>query len=88
MSDTWTATYMRYGTQYETEFDSLSAAVGFAVNGTETWDYAVEHIVGPGGEVIEGAELGEAELHWQLGDDDYDRARAAKWGPRLAQEAP
>lgn len=81
MSGPWTATYMRYGTQYEAEFDSLSAAVGFAVNGVESWDYSVERITGPGGEVVEGDELGEAELHWQLGDDD--RARAAKWRARL-----
>ncbi len=48
----------------------------------------MKRLTGPGGEVIEGRELGEATLHWQLGDDDYDRARAAEWRPRLDQETP
>ncbi|MGI5423073.1 hypothetical protein [Actinomadura luteofluorescens] len=83
----WTAAYAVYGARHEAEFDTLAGAVAFAVSGTETWSYAVDRITGPDGQVIEGDELNEAELHWQFGDEDYDRARAVKWGP-LLREAP
>lgn len=84
MSDaTWTAAYAVYGARREAEFDTLAGAVAFAVSGTEHWSHSVERITGPDGQVIEGDDLAEAELHWQLGDEDNDRARAAKWGPLL-----
>lgn len=88
MSAAWTAAYMRYGSQHEQEFDTLRQAVAFASRGVETWDYSVERITGPDGEVIEGDELDEATLHIDLGGEDYDRARVAKWRPRLDQETP
>jgi len=79
----WTAAYAVYGAQHEAEFDTLAGAVAFAVSGVEHWSHSVERITGPDGRVIEGDELNEAEVHWQLGDEDYDRRRAAKWGPLL-----
>lgn len=83
MSDTWTATYQRYGAEYTEEFATLAGAVGFDVHGVENGSHAVVRIIGPDGQLIEGDELREAALHFQLGEEDYDRRRVAKWKPLL-----
>lgn len=81
----WAVTYFHYGTKRTAEFDSLQAAVGYACRGDETWQFAVQQIVGPGGVLLAGDALQEAkrrfELPEQYGDlDDMPLSGGKKRG--------
>lgn len=81
MSSAWTATYLRHTAEHAQEFDTLREAVAFAANGVETGRYSVDRVTGPEGDVIEGDDLTDAQLHYELGEDPYDLPRRkAKWG--------
>ena len=66
MDEEWTVTYLRYGTEGTAEFGTLRAAVGFACDGAENWQYAATRITGLGGVVLTGATLEQAKHRFEL----------------------
>lgn len=69
MSDVgWTVTYAQHGDHRTATFASLDIAVGFAVDGNQDGTHHVSRITCPDGSVLEGAELRELRLRYELGE--------------------